>query len=136
MGCKIRKAFHFSKSCPVMETSVIVFTIYTKYGIIFATGILSFFSFLPRFGCFQIIYMLEIIGAVAGKYVVNKRDQITFVTSVITCDKARSVHVVRLNDICCAMHNHSYRHQTCNKESVRHDRPSKPIGAKADPFGR
>lgn len=52
---------------PVMETSVIVFTIYTKYGIIFATGILSFFSFLPRFGCFQIIYMLEIIGAVAGK---------------------------------------------------------------------
>lgn len=71
-----------------METSVIVFTIYTKYGIIFATGILSFFSFLPRFGCFEIIYMLEIIGAVAGKYVINKRDQITFVTSVIIYDAA------------------------------------------------
>lgn len=71
-----------------METSAIVFTIYTKYGIIFATGILSFFSFLPRFGCFQIIYMLEIIGAVAGKYVINKRDQITFVTSVIIYDAA------------------------------------------------
>lgn len=66
-GLQNQESIPFSKSCPVMETSVIVFTIYTKYGIIFATGILSFFSFLPRFGCFQIIYMLEIIGAVAGK---------------------------------------------------------------------